>query len=183
MIILGYRVPMLASLLVWAALWEIVGQLQRQLPAAAAVERLRRHGRDRPDADLPLGPVGHRLRLRHRQCPVDRGRRAARHPDGAVGDRRSHLPAVGQPLPLGAAHRAGAGHHGAVRPRPDDHHPHRRPLRHLDHRARHQGRRARHRPVAGRDGRQLRRQPLAGLPAHLFLGGAAGDPRRRQARA
>lgn len=28
MVILGYRVPMMASLLIWAALWELVGQLE-----------------------------------------------------------------------------------------------------------------------------------------------------------
>ena len=96
--------------------------------------------------------------------------------------RRPHLPALGEPLPLRAADRARAGHHGAVRPRPDDHHPDRRALRHLDHRARRARRRALHLALAGRDGEKLRREPLAGLLAHLCLGGAAGDPRRHPAR-
>ena len=84
----------------------------------------------------------HRPRLRHRQSHRHRRRRAARHPDGPLGARRPHPPALGQPLPQRPADRARAGHHGAVRPRPDDHHPHRRALRHLDHRARRPRRRA-----------------------------------------
>ena len=70
-----------------------------------------------------------------------------------------------------AADRAGAGADGALRLRPDLDHHHHHAVRDLDHHPQRARRRAADQPLAGRHGAQLRRLAAGRLLQDLFLGG------------
>ena len=61
-----------------------------------------------PTAVLRRGPVDHRQGLHHRQSHRHRDRRSARRADGPLRIADRMLPALGQPVPVGAALGAGA---------------------------------------------------------------------------
>ena len=99
MTLFGYRVPMMASLLVWCVLWEIVGRLDLifLLPPFSDGARRRRsiwcrprRGRTATVTTLRAFFIGMAL--------ADRRRRRARHADGAGEARRRPARHVGQHL-------------------------------------------------------------------------------------
>ena len=133
----------MASLLLWAVLWEIVGRLELTIlipPLSTTLGRLveivgtgsfwdamsitmRTFLWGSAIAIMVGVPVGILM--------------------GRVGRPRPHAAALGEHLHQRPALGARAGHHGAVRLRRDDDRPHRRDLRDLDHHPRCAGGRAR----------------------------------------
>ena len=63
MTLFGYRVPMMASLLVWCVLWEMRRTARPDLPAAALQRGAGRRGRSRADAVLAERDDHHPARL------------------------------------------------------------------------------------------------------------------------
>ena len=165
MTLFGYRIPMMASLLVWCLLWEIVGRAEHD---AILVPPFTSRARRAPSIWCSSGKFQTATVTTLRAFAIGMalaivvgvalgvlmgaragGRPAARH--------------VGQSVRQRAALGPGARADDPVRHRRDDDRRHRLPVRRLDHRARHPRRRAARLAVAGRDGPQLRRQPLAAL--------------------
>ena len=164
MTLFGYRVPMMASLLVWCVVWEIVGRLDLMvmLPPfsevlAAAVDLVQTPSwQSATVTTLRAFVIGMALSIADRHT--------ARHSDGPRQDRRRSARHVGQHLLQRAAFRAGAGADDPVRFRRKDHRRGGLPVRDLDHRARYPRRRPAHLAVADRDGALLRRFATRALP-------------------
>ncbi len=169
---------------VWCLVWEIVGRLDLVLPVPAVQRGAGGAGRAGADAEVPgrdRGPrcstfcIGMALAIvagvaaRRADGPGQGGGQPARH--------------VGQHVRQRAALGAGAGADDPVRHGRDDDHRHRLPVRGLDHRARHPGRRA---STSRRRWSTWRAASAPGAP-RLYaqdhpVGGPAGDPGRHPPR-
>jgi hypothetical protein len=157
MTLFGFRLPAMSSLLIWAALWEVVGQMKlsffippisivivtlfKLLPTPAFLNALGSTASAFAAGVFFAIVIGIPVGILMGEKPP--GRRA--------------VSALGEHFSVGTPHRACAGADGAFRFWHQDHHHHDVAVRDLDHHPECPRRRAPDQPVAHRDGAQFRR--------------------------